>query len=794
MTRTLKVFISSKMVELRDERKALEKLLPTLGDDTIQLSPWVFETDAPASGKSIRSVYLDALDQSDLYIGIFWNEFGEWTVDEFYRAGEQGITRHIYVKNLTPEQRDPRLIDFLKKQSDVRFGVTPRWFQTVDDLLIQVSKSVRQWLLEQQTAHHSATSAILIQSPDDIPDLPRNLIGRDDLIAEVSELLDDNERVLLRGFGGTGKTALAATLAADRLEAGKGSVIWVRAGAADADAIFEAIGRALGEQQAIASTEGDERVAAIRHLLSDRQAILVLDDAWNGQALAQVVKAIPRRLPLLVTSRQRFPLDEIVEVGELKPADALRLLEYHVRRRDLGSDPQAAQLCGILGHHAFALEIAGRMMKVHDLSPAELVQRIQDTPHDLNMPAGYGELGRTGIKALMDTSVDALSQDLHDVFLTMGGMFEPSASPELVARVMRRSPDKVGDDLEGLEARGLVRQQTLNEITYYRLHDLAYSYARNMFINKGLSQQPVIDACRDFTQAHIEDLDALDVEQSNILEAAEAAHETGHDEILVEIITMLSVDGPFFEARGHTSKTIQLLRTAIDAALQAQDIETAHYLLGKLGNTYTDFTGDLDLAWEAYQHSLELARQMGNTRREAMLLTVLGKVRVLQKMTDSDDYYAQAEQIARRSQDDFALCFVLHHRGFQLMTKASPDYATARDLSDEAVAIAARLPHHEILFSSLLNRGGCEMELGLLEEALKTHQQAYQMAKAQRNHPWMAIALHAIGEDYHHLNNRTEAQRYLDQALLLWKKSGATAQVNALVDFMQQQDYVVKLD
>ncbi|MBC7810814.1 MAG: DUF4062 domain-containing protein, partial [Burkholderiales bacterium] len=86
MPRSLGVFISSKMVELSEERRALEALLPTLGDDTLQLFPWVFETDAPASGSSIRSVYMNALDQSELYIGLFWDDYGEWTIDEFHRA------------------------------------------------------------------------------------------------------------------------------------------------------------------------------------------------------------------------------------------------------------------------------------------------------------------------------------------------------------------------------------------------------------------------------------------------------------------------------------------------------------------------------------------------------------------------------------------------------------------------------------------------------------------------------------------------------------------------------------
>ncbi|MBE0690594.1 MAG: DUF4062 domain-containing protein, partial [Anaerolineae bacterium] len=637
-----RIFISSKMQELASERSAIDELLPTLGQDIFRLSPWRFEGDAPASDKSIREVYLEALQNSALYIGLFWNEFGEWTVDEFERATEWGIERHIYVKNVDSERRDPRLQAFLDKHSDVRFGITPRWFTTVDDLRAQVRKSLEKWLLDRQIAYHSAISAVYAHTPDDIPEQPKKLIGRADLIEDINALLGEGERVLLHGFGGMGKTALAAVAAANFIASGKREALWVKAGASDADPLFEALARALDAQQAIAGVTGDARVQALRRVFAEVNALIVLDDVWNGNALARVVKALPRNLPLLVTSRFRFPLDEIVEVGELRTDEALDLLGLHVRRRDFSGDPEAQALCELLGNHAFALEIASKTLKVYDLTPGELLKRIKETPHDLTMPANFGEIGRTGIKSLLDTSVSALDKTLYDVFLNMGGMFEPSASPDLMARVMRQPLDETTAALIELEVRGLVNFRRLAAVDYYRLHDLAYSYARTMYLNRGLGYDQVIDACRSYSADHTDDLDALDVEQSNILEAAEAAHQIGRDDWFVDIIRALTVDGIYFAARGHTAVSLRLLNEAIDVARGRGELETAHYLLSKLGNAYADFVGDYDSALKAYEDALDLARTLGNSVREVVLLAVVGKVLFEQKTGEADDYYRRA--------------------------------------------------------------------------------------------------------------------------------------------------------
>src|SRR5262249_4589888 len=159
-----------------------------------------------------------------------------------------------------------------------------------------------------------------------------------------------------------------------------------------------------------------------------------------------------------------------------------KLLNLYVRGQDFSNDPNALHLCEVLGYHAFALEIASKSLKVYQLTPAELLRQIEDAPHDFTMPANFGELGRTGIKSLLDASLSAMHKTLYDVFVAFGGMFELSSTPELLALAMKVAPEDMQEALSQLELRGLVTAINSNTISYYRLHDLAYSYARTMFL------------------------------------------------------------------------------------------------------------------------------------------------------------------------------------------------------------------------------------------------------------------------------------------------------------------------
>ena len=108
--------------------------------------------------------------------------------------------------------------------------------------------------------------APLVESGDDVPHLPGRLVGRGETLRRARVLLDDGGRVLLQGFSGMGKSALAATLAADWVDDGKGAVLWLHTGGEKAETTLQALARPLEGYQAVANAaEGTAwRCAALR--------------------------------------------------------------------------------------------------------------------------------------------------------------------------------------------------------------------------------------------------------------------------------------------------------------------------------------------------------------------------------------------------------------------------------------------------------------------------------------------------------------------------------------------------
>ena len=99
--RQLKVFVSSKMAELAKERIETRAAIARVKTDAI-----VFERNAGSRPTTIQETYLKELDNSDLYLGIFWNGYGEYTVEELEHAREQDKDLLIFEKRTDIERRD----------------------------------------------------------------------------------------------------------------------------------------------------------------------------------------------------------------------------------------------------------------------------------------------------------------------------------------------------------------------------------------------------------------------------------------------------------------------------------------------------------------------------------------------------------------------------------------------------------------------------------------------------------------------------------------------------------------
>ena len=125
----VRVFISSTLQELAAERMAAKEAILKL-----RLIPVLFESGARAHPP--RELYRSYLEQSHIFVGIYWNSYG-WIAPDMDISGLEdeyqlsaGKTRLLYVKQST--DRQPRL-DQLLQDIQSADSLTYQRFSTVEE-------------------------------------------------------------------------------------------------------------------------------------------------------------------------------------------------------------------------------------------------------------------------------------------------------------------------------------------------------------------------------------------------------------------------------------------------------------------------------------------------------------------------------------------------------------------------------------------------------------------------------------------------------------------------------------
>jgi predicted HTH transcriptional regulator len=115
------LFVSSVQKELNAERRAIKSFLQN--DPLLRrfFDVFLFE-DLPASDRRTDDVYLDEVENCDLYVGLFGNEYGSEdargvspTEREFDLATQKGKPRLIFVKGADDRTRHPKMIKLIRK-------------------------------------------------------------------------------------------------------------------------------------------------------------------------------------------------------------------------------------------------------------------------------------------------------------------------------------------------------------------------------------------------------------------------------------------------------------------------------------------------------------------------------------------------------------------------------------------------------------------------------------------------------------------------------------------------------
>ena len=141
----IRVFVSSTLRELADERKAARAAI-----ERMKLAPVMFELGARPHPP--RSLYRSYLEQSDVFVGIYWESYGWVAPDEQisgledeYDLAPPGMPKLIYIK--ASDHREERLKTLIARiQTDDTAAYLP--FHTAEELGERLSQDLATLLAE----------------------------------------------------------------------------------------------------------------------------------------------------------------------------------------------------------------------------------------------------------------------------------------------------------------------------------------------------------------------------------------------------------------------------------------------------------------------------------------------------------------------------------------------------------------------------------------------------------------------------------------------------------------------
>jgi predicted ATPase len=331
-----------------------------------------------------------------------------------------------------------------------------------------------------------------------------HLIGRDDDVARVVELCGQQRLVTLLGPGGIGKTQLALRAAAHLTGEGLGNEMVELAPVRDEHSVVAAIATHLQVQP----QQGRSVMESVLDLLGNRPMLLVLDNCEHVlDTVARFTERLLRVCPnvrVLATSREplALPVETVFKVPTLpvategsdftvhvaSPAVALFMQRAGAANPDFVADeasaPMIAELCRRLDGIPLAIELAAA--RTRSLSPAEIIERLDDRFTLLTGSSRVSDQRHRSLKYLVDWSYDLLdppSQQLFRRLSIFAGSFDLDAV-EQVCGYGQIPRESVASLLALLVDKSMV-QASAGPRTTYRLLETLREYSAGLDEGEG---------------------------------------------------------------------------------------------------------------------------------------------------------------------------------------------------------------------------------------------------------------------------------------------------------------------
>jgi predicted ATPase/Tfp pilus assembly protein PilF len=436
----LRVFVSSTLRELSQERNTAQEAIRGL-----KLAPVMFELGArphPAS-----DLYRAYLDQSHIFLGIYWQSYG-WVApdmsisgleDEYLLAGDK--PKLIYIKSPAPEREQnlKLLLDRIKSDNAISY----KYFSTTDELMESIENDLAVMLTERFELSELQADLSIAEvefSKHNIPAQITSFVGRGEEIEVILKIFkrEDVRLITLTGPGGTGKTRLALQIAKELIDYFEDGVWFIElAEAGEPRLVVSKIAQILGVREGGSLS----LLASLKRYLRNKQILLLLDNFEQVIVAAPVVAElleVAQGLSVLATSRSLLNLRGEVEF----PVPPLKLPEDRP-----GQDMDRIIQCESVQMFLQRAEAANPRFSINKSNAAtigEICQRLDGLPLAL-------ELAAAKIKILSpETMSSMLSSRLK---LLTGGARDLPERQQTLRNTLEWSINLLDDEVKTLFAR-----------------------------------------------------------------------------------------------------------------------------------------------------------------------------------------------------------------------------------------------------------------------------------------------------------------------------------------------------
>jgi predicted ATPase/class 3 adenylate cyclase len=345
--------------------------------------------------------------------------------------------------------------------------------------------------------------------PGNLPLAPTRFVGREGIVREVANALEESRVITITGVGGVGKTRVAVQVAAEALPAFPDGVWLVElGGVGDPGLVEEAVASAVGVQ-----ARPDQPLAVtLLDFLRVRQLLLVIDNCEHLVAavaglVERVIAACPR-VRVLATSREglavggervlplapmTIPAEETFDAAA--QSEAVQLLADRaadVRPGFAVTAENAAvvgRLCRRLDGIPLALELAAARFR--SMSPADVLDHLDQRFRLLTGGRRTALSRQQTLRGAIHWSYELLDDPERSVLRRLGlfaGGFDLGAAERVASGGTVQAHD-VADLIDRLVDKSLVVADLSGDTARYRLLEMLRDYAWERLVEAGEADQ-----------------------------------------------------------------------------------------------------------------------------------------------------------------------------------------------------------------------------------------------------------------------------------------------------------------